>query len=47
MLLQKQIDCYNVETERKINHAVFELYGLSSDEITYVTKFVTQSLQSQ
>lgn len=31
MLLQKQIDCYNVETERKINHAVFELYGLSSD----------------
>lgn len=46
-LLLQQVGNYNEETERKINHAVFELYGLSSEEISYITKFVTQSLQSQ
>ena len=46
-LLAQQVENYNDETEKKINHTVFELYGLSSEEISYVTKFVIQSLQSQ
>ena len=44
--LHQQIINYSEEIERKINHTIFELYGLSSDEIEYVTKFVRQYQQS-
>lgn len=44
--LHQQAINYSEEIERKINHTIFKLYGLSFDEIEYVTKFVRQYQQS-
>ena len=47
LLLKQKEESINSSFEEQINTTVFSLYGLSSEEITYVTDYVIQSQQSQ
>ena len=47
LLLKQNKESINSSFEEQINTTVFSLYGLSSEEITYVTDYVIQSQQSQ
>ena len=47
LLLKQNEESINSSFEEQINTTVFSLYGLSSEEITYVTDYVIQSQQSQ
>ena len=47
LLLKQNEESIHSSFEEQINTTVFSLYGLSSEEITYVTDYVIQSQQSQ
>jgi N-6 DNA Methylase./Eco57I restriction endonuclease. len=46
-LLCQQVQHFSEETEKKINQTIFSMYGLSQEEICYISEYITQSLQSQ